>query len=63
MNEEVIQALKDALVYQKKRKQEFLGHIPSMQVDGSLYCGGNVTLESIQERIDVYSELVNQCDS
>ena len=50
--------LRDAVVYMKKRRQEALGKIPSMQVDGSQYAGGNVDLAHIEADLKRYQRLL-----
>ena len=52
--------LQDALIYWKKRKQEYNGDIPSMQVDGSRFAGGKIDLETIEDNIKECYELVGQ---
>lgn len=39
--------IQNSIIYWNKRKQEFEGKIPSMQVDGSKFAGGNYTLNEI----------------
>ena len=52
--------LKDALIYWKKRKQEFNGDIPSMQVDGSPFAGGRIDIEHIENNIKQCSEILGE---
>ena len=52
--------LKDAAIYWKKRKQEFNGDIPSMQIDGAKFCGGNIDLETIERNLKECTELVGK---
>ena len=58
---EIIEAyLKDALIYWKKRKQEYNGDIGSMQIDGSKFCNGNIDLEIIERNIKECTSLVGE---